>query len=375
MMKDEMKKKLGFGCMRLPFLNGNNEEIDDEQFCKMVDAYIEQGFCYFDTAFPYHNQKSEAAVKRCLVDRYDRSQYLLADKMPVWLTKEYADYEKYFNMQLERCGVTYFDYYLLHALGADRIKELEEIGGFRFLEEMKAAGKIRHIGFSFHDTAAVLDETLKNHPEVEFVQLQINYYDWDSEGVQSGACYDVATKYGVPVIVMEPIKGGNLANLAEGPAKILRKIDDKASFASFAVRYVASLENVMVVLSGMSNYEQLLDNISYMKDFKPLTEEEQKAIAQVVEELKKLPTIPCTGCRYCVDDCPKKILIPDLFGAYNTTVKFGLTEVTGRGFKEATREDHAKPSECLKCGKCEGHCPQHLQIRDLLETVADRFEA
>jgi hypothetical protein len=373
-IKDEVNKKLGFGCMRLPVVNGKTEEIDDAQFQKMIDTYIAQGFRYFDTAYPYHNQQSEAAVKRCLVDRYDRSTYLLADKMPVWMIKEYADFAQIFAEQRKRCGVEYFDFYLLHALDADRIRKMEEIGGFRFLEERKAAGEIRHIGFSFHDTAAVLEETLKNHPEIEFVQLQINYFDWDSENVQSGACYEVAVKYNIPVIVMEPVKGGTLAGLAEEPAEILRALDAKVSFASYAIRYAASLDNVAVVLSGMSDFDQLLDNTSYMKDFCPLTDAEQQAIRDVVAKLKELPTIPCTGCRYCVDDCPKKILIPNLFTAYNRTLQFGLSDATRRGYRESVREDHAAPADCLKCGKCEGHCPQHLKIRDLLEQVAERFQ-
>lgn len=374
MIQANLERKLGFGCMRLPILNGNTEEIDDAQFCEMVDSFILQGFMYFDTAFPYHNEKSEAAVKRCLVDRYPREKFYLADKMPVWLIKEHDDFERIFETQLERCGVDYFDFYLLHALDAGRIKELEENGGFDFIQELKAAGKAKQVGFSFHDSAEVLEEALTRHPEVDFVQLQINYYDWDSESVQSKLCYEVATRHHVPVIVMEPIKGGTLANLAEGPASILRGLSEKASIASYAVRYVASLENVIMVLSGMSDRKQMEDNTSYMRDFVPLNEKEQKAIAQVVEELKNLPTIPCTGCRYCVAGCPKKILIPDMFAAYNNTVQFGDNEVTRRGYARATQEEHGKASECIRCGKCEGQCPQHLQIRDLLADVADTFE-
>ncbi len=374
MLNVKPDKKLGFGCMRLPILDGDMTKIDDEQFCRMIDTFIEQGFVYFDTAYPYHNEMSEGAVKRCLVDRCDREKFLLADKMPVWMAKEYSDYEKYFNVQLERCGVEYFDFYLLHALGADRIKELDEIGGFRFLQEMKAAGKIRHAGFSFHDTAEVLDRALTSHPEVDFIQLQINYYDWDSESVQSRACYEVAVKHGVPVVVMEPVKGGTLANLAEGPAGVIKELGTEASYASYAIRFAASLDNVFMVLSGMSDYAQLCDNTSYMKDFVPLSGKEQAAVAKVVEELKKLPTIPCTKCKYCVAGCPMKIQIPDLFEAYNTSVQFGVTPVTKRGYNRAVCEEHARPSECIKCGKCEGQCPQHLKIRELLEQVSETFE-
>lgn len=367
------EKKLGFGCMRLPVVNDDMEQIDDELFCKMIDTFMEQGFTYVDTAYPYHNQKSEGAVKRCLVERYPREKFYLADKMPVWNVKEYADYERLFNEQLERCGVEYFDFYLLHAMNKERVAETEKLGGYEFVQKMKAEGKIKHIGFSFHDTADVLDEILKNHPEMEFVQLQINYYDWESENVQSRRCYETAVKYGVPVIVMEPVKGGTLANLAPEAAEILRGLDADASYASFAVRYVASLDNVFMVLSGMSDYEQLVDNTSYMKEFVPLSETEQDGIAKVVEALAKLPTIACTKCRYCVDDCPQKINIPGLFQAYNNVVQFGDNAVTRKGYGHVIK-DRGLASSCVKCGLCEGHCPQHLEIRKLLEKVAEVFE-
>lgn len=372
-LKRELDKKLGFGCMRLPVLNGDNEQIDDAQFCKMIDSFLEQGFMYFDTAYPYHNEKSEAAVRRCLVERHERSSFYLADKMPVWLIKNEEDYERIFQTQLERCGVEYFDFYLLHAMNRERAKETEERGGFDFVRRMKAEGKIRHIGFSFHDSAEALDEILSRHPEMEFVQLQINYYDWESESVQSRKCYETAVRYGKAVIVMEPVKGGTLANLVKEPAEVLRKLDEKASFASYAVRFAASLEGVVMVLSGMSDWAQLQDNTSYMREFKPLNPEEKQAIEKVVEELAKLPTIPCTKCRYCVEGCPKKIQIPDLFETYNMTVQFGVTDNYRRHYKEQTAEEHGKADDCIRCGKCEGQCPQHLQIRKLLENVAQTF--
>lgn len=367
---EEITKKLGFGCMRLPILNDNSDRIDEEAFCKMIDAYIEQGFNYFDTAYPYHNQKSEGAVKRCLVERYPREKFLLADKMPVWFVKENADFKKYFDIQLERCGVEYFDFYLLHAMNKNRVVDVEAKGGFEFLQQMKQEGKIRHIGFSFHDTADVLDEILTRHPEVEFVQLQINYYDWESEKVQSRKCYEVAVKHGKSIIVMEPIKGGALASLSEKPASILRQINPNASFASFAIRFAASLKNVVVVLSGMSDFTQMQDNISYMKEFQPLTEEEQQAIQKVVDELIKIPTIACTTCRYCVDGCPKKILIPNLFSVYNMLIQFGDTSFLRARYQNSISE-HGRADECIRCGKCEKQCPQHLPIRELLVQVSD----
>ena len=368
----EMPKKLGFGCMRLPVTDGSTENINDAAFCEMIDSYIEQGFKYFDTAYPYHNGRSEEAVGRCLVQRYARDRFFLASKMPVWLVKEYADYGKYFEEQLKKCQVEYFDFYLLHAMSKDRVKEAENLGGFQFVQSMKAEGKIRHIGFSFHDKADVLDEILTNHPEMEFVQLQINYYDWESENVQSRKCYEVAKKYGVPVIVMEPVKGGTLANMTGRPAEILRELSPEASFASYAIRYAASLENVMLVLSGMSDEQQLIDNTAYMREFRPLDERERAAIARVVEELAAMPTIACTRCRYCVEGCPKKIPIPDVFEDYNMTVQFGITETNHGSYRRHTA-DGGSADVCIRCGKCEGQCPQHLPIRDLLVKVAETF--
>lgn len=368
----EMPKKLGFGCMRLPVTDGSTENINDAAFCEMIDSYIEQGFKYFDTAYPYHNGRSEEAVGRCLVQRYARDRFFLASKMPVWLVKEYADYGKYFEEQLKKCQVEYFDFYLLHAMNKDRVKEAENLGGFQFVQSMKAEGKIRHIGFSFHDKADVLDEILTNHPEMEFVQLQINYYDWESENVQSRKCYEVAKKYGVPVIVMEPVKGGTLANMTGRPAEILRELSPEASFASYAIRYAASLENVMLVLSGMSDEQQLVDNTAYMREFTPLDERERAAIARVVEELAAMPTIACTKCRYCVEGCPKKIPIPDVFEDYNMTVQFGINETNHGSYRRHTA-DGGSADVCIRCGKCEGQCPQHLPIRDLLVKVAETF--
>ena len=371
-LKELMPKKLGFGCMRLPVLNGDTNAIDDETFRKMIDTYMAQGFKYFDTAYPYHNGNSENAINRCLVKRYDREAFFLADKMPLWFIKEYEDYQKIFDTQLERCGVEYFDFYLLHAVGKERAEETEKIGGFEFVQRMKEEGKIRHIGFSFHDTADVLDEILCRHPEMEFVQLQINYYDWESDSVQSRKCYETAKKHGVPVIVMEPVRGGTLANMVGEATNKLRGLGGEASFAFYAIRFAASLDNVMLVLSGMSNEEQITDNISYMKDFVPLTEAEQQGIWDAVQELKKLPTIPCTKCSYCVEGCPKKIKIPGLFEDYNLSVQFGLTDTIKSSYQGHISES-GRAEDCIRCGKCEAQCPQHLHIRDLLTEVAKTF--
>lgn len=370
----DMPKKLGFGCMRLPIIGDKTENIDFDTFSKMVDTFMGQGFTYFDTAYPYHNEKSEEAVRKCLVERYPRDSYLLADKMPVWLVKTNEDYQKIFDTQLERTGATYFDFYLLHALNKERFDFLQETGGFEFGTKMKAEGKVKNLGFSFHDSAEVLDEILTAHPEVDFVQLQINYFDWNSINVQSGDCYAVAEKHNVPIIVMEPVKGGTLANLIGKPAELLQELNPEASYASYAIRFVASLPNVMMVLSGMSTMEQMLDNTSYMKDFVPLTSKEKDVIKKVTSALEEMKSIRCTSCQYCVKGCPKQIRIPSIFTVYNMSMQFGITDSIRRQYREVTGEERGKASDCIACGKCEQQCPQHLPIRELLKEVASSLE-
>ena len=370
----DMPKKLGFGCMRLPIIGDKTENIDFDTFSKMVDTFMGQGFTYFDTAYPYHNEKSEEAVRKCLVERYPRDSFLLADKMPVWLVKTNEDYQKIFDTQLERTGATYFDFYLLHALNKERFDFLQETGGFEFGTKMKAEGKVKNLGFSFHDSAEVLDEILTAHPEVDFVQLQINYFDWNSINVQSGDCYAVAEKHNVPIIVMEPVKGGTLANLIGKPAELLQELDPEASYASYAIRFVASLPNVMMVLSGMSTMEQMLDNTSYMKDFVPLTSKEKDVIKKVTSALEEMKSIRCTSCQYCVKGCPKQIRIPSIFTVYNMSMQFGITDSIRRQYREVTGEERGKASDCIACGKCEQQCPQHLPIRELLKEVASSLE-
>ena len=370
----DMPKKLGFGCMRLPIIGDKTENIDFDTFSKMVDTFMGQGFTYFDTAYPYHNEKSEEAVRKCLVERYPRDSFLLADKMPVWLVKTNEDYQKIFDTQLERTGATYFDFYLLHALNKERFDFLQETSGFEFGTKMKAEGKVKNFGFSFHDSAEVLDEILTTHPEVDFVQLQINYFDWNSINVQSGDCYAVAEKHNVPIIVMEPVKGGTLANLIGKPAELLQELNPEASYASYAIRFVASLPNVMMVLSGMSTMEQMLDNTSYMKDFVPLTSKEKDVIKKVTSALEEMKSIRCTSCQYCVKGCPKQIRIPSIFTVYNMSMQFGITDSIRRQYREVTGEERGKASDCIACGKCEQQCPQHLSIRELLKEVASSLE-
>ena len=369
-------KNLGFGFMRLPLLDPNDvTSIDDAQLCRMVDRFLEQGFTYFDTAYFYHQKVSECAVKRTLVDRHPRESYVLADKMPTFLVEKPEDYETYFAEQLSKCGVEYFDYYLLHTLDKALYAKTKEYGGFAFGEKLKRERKIRHLGFSFHDTADVLDQILTEQPGVEFVQLQINYMDWENEQVQSRKCWEVARKRKKPVIVMEPVRGGGLAKVPEEVGSIMRAYHPDLSIPSWAIRYAASLEGVMMVLSGMTSLAQVEDNTSYMREFVPLNDEEKGIIAKSAEIIRNRIAIPCTACRYCVDECPNRIPIPDIFSIYNErerTRDVYSPKVNYGKLVEA--EGHGKASQCVKCKKCEGHCPQHIEITKWLEEIAAEFE-
>ena len=356
--------KLGFGLMRLPKKDG---KIDIETSCRMVDESLKNGFYYFDTAYVYDAGDSECAVKPLLTDRYPREQFCLATKLPAWELKTKEDRDRLFNIQLERTGAGYFDFYLLHALSEDKISIYEDLDCFNWMQEKKAQGLIRHAGFSFHDTPEVLDDLLTKHPEVEFVQLQINYADWENKDVQSRGVYEVARKHGKPIIIMEPVKGGNLAALREDVGQPMKEARPEASYASWAMRFAASHEGILTVLSGMSNKEQMADNIATMKDFEPLNEKEQKIIAEVVENMNKIPTIPCTGCSYCVEGCPQSIKIPNMMNYLNSYRVYGYTPGMERAYLGALEEGSGKPSDCVQCGQCESVCPQHLSIIEILE--------
>ena len=356
----EIKKNFGFGCMRLPM---NGENIDTEAFCAMIDKFIGAGFNYFDTARPYHKGFSEKVLKTCLTARYDRSAYLLADKLSVTTFEKESDIRDLVEDQLKTCGVEYFDFYLMHAVSATRHQQFTASNAYKVVAELKTEGKLRHVGMSFHDSAEVLDQILTEHPELEFVQLQFNYVDYNDPKVQSRLCYEVCRKHGKPVWVMEPVKGGTLVNL---PAAALELLPG-GSPASFAIRYAAGFEDIVMVLSGMSNMEQMEDNISYMADFKPLSEEEHAIIDKVRTLYQAQHRIPCTACRYCVDGCPAGIPIPDIFALQNA--KLGGEEYDAAAYGKFP----ATGADCVDCGQCENACPQNLQIRDLLQAVEKSF--
>ncbi len=371
-------KKLGFGLMRLPRTDDNDPaKVDVEQVKQMVDLFMEKGFTYFDTAWMYNGFASEYVAKTALVDRYPRESFTLATKLHDGFFSSFEGRDEIFNAQLKKTGVTYFDYYLLHGIEASSLPHYEKYDCFDWLLQKKADGLVRHVGFSFHDSAELLDKILTEHPQMEFVQLQINYLDWESEWIQSRACYEVAERHGVPVIVMEPIKGGTLAYISEEAEAVLKALDPARSIASWAIRFVASLPNVMCVLSGMSSVEQMEDNLSYMEDFQPLTEEERAACFRVADIINAQTTIACTACHYCTDGCPQHICIPEYFSLYNEDMRDDLEHkgwtINFTNFKKLS-EEFGKPSDCIGCGQCEYMCPQHLPIIDTLEQVAAHYE-
>ena len=356
----EIRGNFGFGMMRLPMIG---EEVDMETTQKMADAFLDAGFNYFDTAHPYIHGKSEDAVKQCLAQRYSRDRFLLANKLSDTFFTTREEIRPLIESQLEKCGVEYFDFFLMHALSAKRHEKFKSLGAYEIAQQLKAEGKLRHVGMSFHDSAEVLDRILTDRPELEFVQLQFNYVDYEDPRVQSRACYEVCRKHGKPVMVMEPVKGGSLVNLPASARELLKN----GSPASYAIRYAAGFEGVAMVLSGMSDMAQMEDNLSYMKDFKPLSPAEWEAVSQVRTIYQAQHRIPCTACRYCTDGCPAGIPIPDIFTWTNRKRDPENQPEEAYGAFSATGAD------CVLCGGCERACPQHLRIRDLLAQIHREF--
>ena len=378
---EENKKHLAFGMMRLPM---TGDKIDNEQVCRMVDRFLERGFNYFDTAHGYHDGLSEIAVRECLTSRHDRSEYVLTDKITDEYFKSEEDIRPLIDSQLEACGVEFFDFLLMHAQNAKNFEFFKKCRAYETAFDLKAEGKVRHVGLSFHDKAVVLDRILTEYPDVEIVQIQFNYLDYESVSVESRKVYEVCRKHNKPVLIMEPVRGGNLVNLPEDAQKVFDDLraetGSDCSNAGYALRFAAGFDGIEMVLSGMSNMEQMEDNLNTFScndgEFAPLSDRELEAVNKVTEVFGSKGAIPCTQCRYCVEEnhCPMEIKIPNLFSCYNSEVLFGRNNPWST-YEAVIEGGSGKPADCIECGMCEEVCPQHLEIRDLLKKVAEKFEA
>lgn len=364
-------RKFGFGCMRLPLLE--NGEVNTELFSQMVDLFMERGFTYFDTAHGYVKGLSEPALKTCLTSRHPRESYTITDKLSTHHFNSQEEIRPLFESQLEAVGVDYFDLYLMHAQDKNIFEKFKKCHAYETALEFLKEGKIKHLGISFHDRAEVLEQILTEYPQIEAVQIQFNYADYEDPSVESRKCYEVCVKHGKPVIVMEPVKGGSLVNLPEDAQKVFDDLHSELSTASYAIRFAAGFDGIKMVLSGMGDLNMVDDNTSYMQNFEPLGEQEQAAVSKVTEIFRSKNLIPCTACRYCMEQCPKGIRIPDLFALLNAKKVFNNWN-TDYYYNNIQTTEGTKAKDCLKCGKCEAICPQHLPIRKLLEDVSAEFD-
>lgn len=365
---ENVKKNLGFGCMRLPMID---KEVDYDTFSKMIDTFLENGFNYFDTAHMYVDQKSEIALRECLVKRHPRESFVLANKLSNPYFKSQEEIIPFFENQLKWCAVTYFDFYLMHAQDNESYEKYKKCKAYETCLKLKDEGKIKHFGISFHDKASVLEKILTEYPQIEFVQIQFNYADYESESVEGRKCYEVCQKFNKPIIVMEPVKGGKLVNLNDDAKKVFDSLDG-GSYASYAIRFAASFDGVFMVLSGMGNMDMINDNISFMKNFKKLDEEEFNAVKKVCDILKNQNLIDCTSCRYCIEGCPKNIPIPDIFSCINEKNTF--QNWNSKYYYDIVTYEKGKAKDCIECGKCEKICPQHLPIKKLLKDASKEFD-
>jgi len=371
-------KKLAFGMMRLPKLDENDDStVDFEQVNKMADLFLEKGFTYFDTAYPYHMGNSEVAFRKAVVERYPRDSYVVADKLPLFIITSEDQLEPIFSEQLERTGLDYFDYYLLHNVSGFSEAGFLDVDSFAFANKKKEEGKIKHLGLSTHANAEYLDNILTLHPEMEFVLLQINYLDWENDGVESRKCWEVACKHNKPVLVMEPLKGGFLADVPPEAEKLMKDYNPDASVVSWALRFVASLDNVCMVLTGASSYDQLEQNIEDFENFTPLNDEEYEILDKVREIINSNISVECTKCKYCLDACPEEINIPKLFDLYNNEKIQDLGDWTAVGnayVNYSKLPGVGLASDCIECGMCVEECPQHIDIPEVMKDVAKTFE-
>ena len=364
MLFEKVKKNFGFGFMRLPMVN---DQVDYEQVNRMVDAFMEAGFNYFDTARVYLDGQSEIAIRECVAKRYPRESFVLANKLSPWIYNAEEEIRPLVESQLESCGVDFFDVYIFHCMNRDLYQKNIRCNSFETVKQLKEEGKVKHIAMSFHDRPDGREKIRTEHPFIEFVQIQFNYLDYDDAGVQSKACYDVCRKHGKKVIVMEPVKGGNLVNLPKEAKEVLCT-NTKYSEAAFALRFAASFPDVEMVLSGMGNMDMITENISFMKEFVPFTKEEFALSHNLRSIIRTVRQIPCTACRYCVDDCPKNIQIPDVFSVYN---KHLAAESVWEETKGILLEQHVNVKDCIQCGVCEKHCPQNIQIKETMKLLGE----